>query len=246
MIRRFVIAAAMGLLVSGSFAAAPAAPQAARARKVTFLTRDGKALAATFRKPAPGFPVVILLHGLQSDKQEWIPFTDALGKAGWGSLAYDARGHGASDHDRQGIRALGPTGEGSQWERMADDLGAAFRFLETQSLSRSSVAVCGASLGANVAAHYAALSSPFRALVLLSPGLNYMEFKPEGDIVRIQTRTLIVASVDDKYAFSSSLRLKNLAPADELWTDVPPGHGVQMITPDFAQRLLKWLDSPAR
>lgn len=212
-----------------------------RLQKVSFLTKDGYPLAATFRKPQPGMPVVIMLHGYKSAKEEWLPFTDALGKAGWGSLAYDARGHGASDRDKVGTAALGLPGPGSAWEKMVDDLGAAFNFLEEHDIERSSVVVCGASLGANVAARYAALSSPFRALVLLSPGLDYMEFKPEGDVVRIPTPTLIVASPEDKYAFSSSLRLKNLAPADALWTDVPPGHGVQMITPEFAARLIKWL-----
>ena len=229
------------LTVSGLRAAGPA-----KLKKVTFVTKDGVTLAATFRKPAPGQPTVILLHGLQSTKDEWLPFTDALGKMGWGSFAYDARAHGASDPEKKGIGALGSPGPGTPWERMVDDLGAAFNYLESQDIARSSVVVCGASLGANVAARYAALSSPFRTLVLLSPGLNYMEFKPEGDVVRIPTKTLIVASPDDKYAFSSSLRLKNLAPADTLWTDVPPGHGVQMITPEFAARLIKWLASPAQ
>lgn len=217
-----------------------------KARKVTFLTRDGKTLVATFRKPAPGQPVAVLLHGLESSKEEWLPFTDALGKAGWGSFAYDARGHGASDRDKKGIQALGSPGPGSEWERMVDDLGAALRYLEKQGVARSSAAVCGASLGANVAARYAASSSQLRAVVLLSPGLNYMELKPESDIIQIKTRTLIVASAEDKYAFASSLRLQNLAPADTLWTDVPPGHGVQMISPDFATRLITWLNGPEK
>jgi len=217
-----------------------------KSRKVTFLTRDGKTLAASYRKAAAGQPVVVLLHGLSSTKEEWLPLTDALGKAGWGSLAYDARGHGASDREKKGIAALGSPGPGSPWERMTDDLGAGLRFLESQGVARSSVAVIGASLGANVAARYAAISSPVKGLVLLSPGLNYMEFKPETDIIQIKSPTLIVASVDDKYAFQSSLRLQNLAPADTLWTDVPPGHGVQMITPDLAARLMKWLSGPGQ
>jgi pimeloyl-ACP methyl ester carboxylesterase len=234
------------LILAAALAAAPAKTAkpavAAKARKVTFLPKDGLTLAAAYRKPAPGKPVVVLLHGLSSVKEEWIPFTDALAKEGWGSLAYDARGHGASDRAKTGVRGLGNPGPGSNWERMVDDLGRAIRFLENQSVARSSVAIVGASLGANVSARYAAQSSPLRGLVLLSPGLNYMEFNPEGDIIRIQTPTLMVASVDDKYAFSSSLRLKNLAPAHELWTDVPPGHGVQMISPEFADRLIQWLN----
>ncbi len=210
-------------------------------RKVSFLTRDGKTLAASYRKAAPGKPVIVLLHGLSSTKEEWLPFTDALGKAGWGSLAYDARGHGASDREKKGVASLGSPGPGSQWERMVDDLGGALRFLESQGVARSSVCVVGASVGANVSARYAAVSSPLKAVVLLSPGLNFMEFKPEADIVQIKSPTLIAASVDDKYSFQSALRLQNLAPADTLWTDVPPGHGVQMITPEFAARLIQWL-----
>jgi alpha-beta hydrolase superfamily lysophospholipase len=237
--RRFSSLIAFALLSTGLLHAAGLE----KARKVKFLTRDGKTLVASYRKPAAGQPVVVLLHGLSSTKEEWVPFTDALGKAGWGSFAYDARGHGASDPDRQGVRSLGAPGPGSQWERMVDDLGAAMRYLEKQGIVRSSVAVCGASLGANVAARYAGLSSPVRSLVLLSPGLDYMEFKPETDIVQIKSPTLIVASADDKYAFSSSLRLQNLAPADTLWTDVPTGHGVQMLTSEFSARLIKWLDA---
>jgi alpha-beta hydrolase superfamily lysophospholipase len=236
--------AVVSFLIFAAGAARAAGPE--KPRKVSILTKDGQTLAAVYRKPAPGRPVLVMLHGLSSTKEEWAPFSELLAKAGWGTLAYDARAHGASDPSKKGIRALGNPGPGSAWERMVDDLGAALRFLEKQGISRSSVSVCGASLGANVAARYAALSSPLRAVVLLSPGLNYMEFNPEGDVIRIASPTLMVASVEDKYAFQSCLRLKNLAPAHELWTDVPPGHGVQMLTPPFAERLLQWLETSGR
>lgn len=238
--RAFLLFAGMTLLAAGHLqAAAPVE----KPKKISFPTRDAQTLAALWRKPAPGKSVIVLLHGLQSTKEEWNDFSEALAKNGWGTLAYDARGHGANDKDKKGLQALGAPGPGSNWERMVDDLGSALRFLESQGIVRSSVAVCGASLGANVAARYAALSSPLQSLVLMSPGNNYMEFKPEGDVVRIKTRTLIIASPEDKYAFQSSLRFKNLAPADELWTDVPPGHGVQMLTPVFAERLAQWLNA---
>src|SRR2546430_2152064 len=64
--------------------------------KVSFKTKDGVTLKANFEKPAAGKPVVILLHGLASSKEEWNPFAEYLAKQGWGVLAYDARGHGSS------------------------------------------------------------------------------------------------------------------------------------------------------
>jgi len=222
---------------------AATALQAAPADTLTLIpTPDGISLAADYHPATGGKGVIVMLHGLDSNRGEWNGFSYAAQTAGWGTLAYDARGHGQSVRGAaRGHRSFGPAGPGTPWERMTDDLRAVLAFLEARGVSASSVAVVGASLGANVAARYASRGAALKAVVLMSPGLNYMEFRPDRDVQAIRPRTLIITSPEDRYAFASSYKLRTLAPQIELWSDVRPGHGVDMFDETLSKRLLVWL-----
>lgn len=230
------LAAFLVLAASTAFAASP--------ETVSIPTDDGLSLSAVYAPPAPGKGVLVLLHGLDSSKEEWRPFSAVAVKDGWGTLAYDARGHGRSVRGTQrGFRTYGPGGPGTEWERMPADVGAVLRYLNGRGVATSSVAVIGASLGANVAARFAARGAPIRALVLLSPGLNYLQFRPDRDLAATKAPRLLVAHPSDRYAHVSALKLANATDGALLWTDVPPGHGVQMFDAEgaFARRLLDWI-----
>jgi pimeloyl-ACP methyl ester carboxylesterase len=67
---------------------------------VTFVTSDSITISGQLRRPAarPGtsLPTVILIHQGFRTRAEWNPFLSAFSEAGYTTLAYDIRGHGAS------------------------------------------------------------------------------------------------------------------------------------------------------
>lgn len=69
----------------------PAGPETARE---TLLAADGLALAASRARGAG--PGLVLAHGFGQTRQAWSATQARLAQAGFGSLAWDARGHGQS------------------------------------------------------------------------------------------------------------------------------------------------------
>jgi acetyl esterase/lipase len=213
-IRLFLLAASLTLC----FSSARAASQA-----VSFTCPDGSVRNALFVAPKPNAPVFILLHGLASSKAEWTPFLDALEKKGWGALAYDMRA------------------PGTPWPQLVNDVGAALRYLEKeQNVERRQIFLGGASLGANVVLKYHVLTSNGAAVMLLSPGLDYQGLTTDDLIKDVTAPVLLVASPADTYAYQSCGRLQQLRPSISFWSDVKPGHGVQMFDDKLLRRLIDW------
>jgi pimeloyl-ACP methyl ester carboxylesterase len=116
-----------------------------------------------------GFPVV-LLHGLTATHRYVVMGSKALQRAGHDVLAYDARGHGASDP--------APSPEAYTYTELAEDLLAV---MDEAGFERAVLA--GASMGAHTAVRVA-LEHPDRVagLVLVTPA-----YDPEswpGDLAR--------------------------------------------------------------
>ena len=219
-------------------------------KPVTWTTPDGVRLAGLFHPPdRPQRYVWILLHGLGSNKQEWLDFARRLAERGDGFLIYDARGHGESVHRAHGgaidYREFRTLGVGSEWDGMADDLRSAVGFLASRfSLDVRRIAVGGASLGANVALVYAGRRPEVPALLLLSPGLQYAGVEIEEAFRRYGKRPLFMAaSPADAYAYESVRRLA--AQRNDSNCVVAEGegaaHGVHMLNEAFTWKLLEWM-----
>ena len=65
---------------------------------VTWTTSDGVRLVGLYQPASAHRLVWVLLHGLGSNKQEWVTLVQQLVRQGDGFLIYDARGHGDSIH----------------------------------------------------------------------------------------------------------------------------------------------------
>lgn len=220
---------------------------AADLSKVSFKTKDGVVLKAFYQPPSNSKPVVIMLHGLASNKEEWLPFANFLVSKGWGVLAYDARGHGASSKSKDmdgtpnGYQYFGKPGRGSEWERMIDDVGGAVAFIRIEKkLDTTPIYLAGASLGANVSLTYASLARSIKAVILLSPGINFAGFDTEEPIKHMTIPVLLVASQPDQYSYESCIRLSKVADVP-FWSDVKAGHGVQMLDESLQNRLFEWM-----
>jgi pimeloyl-ACP methyl ester carboxylesterase len=224
-------------------------PAQAASKPVAWVTPDGVRLAGVFNPASGTGRVWILLHGLGSNKQEWLGFTRALVKQGDGFLIYDARGHGDSQQQANGqtidYRQFQTIGPGSQWDTMVADLRSAVRFLQTKfSLDPRKIGVGGASLGANIALVYASEHPEVPAVILLSPGLQYAGIASEAPFKKYSSRPIFMAaSRGDVYAHTSALQLSGLRtdPACVFVEGKGTAHGVGMLNDTFTLKLLDWI-----
>lgn len=146
--RRRLLVAAIAMLVGGpglvwaggSIVAAPrnhpvAAP-APPGRVIRLMTADGSPVAGSFWPGADkSGPAVLLLHGINNDRTSLRRHAEWLNGLGYGVLAIDFRGHGASAAVE---RTFG-------W-READDARAAYDWLKREAPGRK-IGVIGISLG---------------------------------------------------------------------------------------------------
>lgn len=220
------------------------------AEPVTITTSDGVILVGLYQAPArAGEPVAILLHGLGSTQGEWTAFAEQLAAHGCGYLSYDARGHGGSTRKTDGgttsYRSFGRPGPGSEWEKMISDLNAAARFLERRkNVPSSGFVLIGASLGANIALNWAAGHQNIRAVLLLSPGLNYAGITTEKPASRCEgMRIAFAAAPADAYAWFSSRSLYGRIRQNPraVFFEGTAGHGVQMFDGTFEKGIIAWL-----
>ncbi|PIU20644.1 MAG: hypothetical protein COT18_01175 [Elusimicrobia bacterium CG08_land_8_20_14_0_20_59_10] len=221
------------------------APARAQQKTVHFNTKDGCRIEAFYLAPSSGAYVFINTHGLGSAKYEWGPLQDELKKHGYGYLSLDLRGHGAS-------RTCGKkpvdykTFTKAGWSRLSGDIEAASAWLKKKGIPGGRTIFCGASIGANLSLKAAAEGriKP-RALVLLSPGLDYAGVRA-GDYLPGPGRlpVLISAAADDAYAWQSGETLAKAARGRKqpvTFLDGGSGHGVNMFkTPATIPAILAW------
>ena len=235
---RHLPAIALLLLVASGAAHVEAAP----VTMVTFRTKDGVQIAASFyqpvRRPAP---CVILVHMLTRSRDDWQTLASRLADAGIAALAIDLRGHGASGPDPR----MDP---GAAQDLSPDllDVQAARAFLASRpDLGVTAVGIAGASIGANLAALAAASDPSIRSIALLSPGLDYRNVHTEAALKKYGQRPLMmIASEEDGYAARSVRRLQKAAGpgARDVKLVNGAGHGTAMLSrqPDLISSLVEW------
>jgi uncharacterized protein len=104
----------------------------------------------------PPWPGMLILHGAGSRKENHADFGRACAARGWAALAYDQRGHGASDDE------MGPG--------VLADVGRMARFLaDRQEVDPRRVCVRGSSMGGFLAIHAAATSAQIAAAIAICP-----------------------------------------------------------------------------
>ncbi len=131
------------------------------ARDVTFAGGDGGRLAGWF-VPGRGGRAVILLHGSHGSRLDTVAHLRMLAHAGFGVLAFDASGHGASTG---AANALG-------WRGGADVAGAVAFLRREPRVDARRIAALGLSMGAEEALRAAAGGAPLAAVVADGAGAS--------------------------------------------------------------------------
>lgn len=216
---------------------------------ISFSTSDGIKIAATLYKAQnPNGVSVILLHMRAKSRGDWTDFAAKLNAAGFDALAIDFRGHGESGGPRVDQFS------DQDYQNLKLDVAAAEQYLKSKEPDKKLV-IAGASIGANTALNYVAQrpmipsgaaklqSDNLRALVLLSPGLNYMGIKTDETSKRIHIPVFLATSANDTQSYDGletwKANIKNL----ELVTFTDAGHGTNMFGshPELADKIINWL-----
>jgi uncharacterized protein len=139
-------------------------------KQVTYSSLDGLILAGTTVEPtviSPGFPPVLLVHGITADRHEsgfFSAIAAALAERGVPSLRFDLRAHGESQGAMETLTVYG----------CVSDISASASWLMQHLRVESWPALIGASFGGGLAVLFAARHRVAR-LTLLNPNLDFRE-----------------------------------------------------------------------
>jgi fermentation-respiration switch protein FrsA (DUF1100 family) len=172
-----------------------------RARAVHFRSRDGVRLAGWY-VPSRNGAAVVLLHGAGSTRTDALPHAAVLARAGFGTLLYDARGHGQSAGRAMDFGWYGD-----------DDLAGAVSFLRHRPDVRDGrIAALGLSMGGEEAIGALARLRALRAVVA------------EGATQRVASDTeWLPDAFGWRGVLTEGLQIATYAFADALTDADPPG-----------------------
>ena len=243
----FIFVLAGCFLFYGSGSASPT-PQESAIRDVNITTEDNLILLGTYyAPPTEGSPAILLVHGLNRSRLDWEGFAQLLQGNGYGVLTIDLRGHGDSViQGDQLIRWV--TFSDKDFRRMFIDVASGVRFLKRRpEVDPYSIGIVGTALGANLALNYASENREIRAVVLISPGLNYRGVSSIGAITSYGIRPiLLISSEEDVYGTFSATELYSLSQGiKDLRTYQNAGHGNRLLwkVAEARELILEWLMS---
>ncbi len=193
--------------------------------QVTFITSDGVRISGTLYAAGSKAPAVLCLHQWRSDKASFSTLARSLQSAGFTVLAIDLRGYGGSTRSSGGA-VVRPD------RKVVADVEAAVGFMRKQaSVDPARIGIIGASYGSSNALQYAVGDNRIRALVLLSPGLNYFnELPTEEPVRRWGSRPMLaVASSEDVRSVEALQAYAKLATGVQKQFYDNAGHGTDML-----------------
>jgi len=193
-------------------------------------------------------PGVLLLPMMGRTRADYEGLARELQSKGIACLAVDLRGHGES------VKMLGENPRTLDYKQFGDsdfkgmllDVKAAYDFMvEHPNIDADHIGIVGASIGANAALIYAAENGGVKALVLLSPGLNYRGLKTDDAVRNLQDLKLMLAAAeDDEYSAETVGTLNDGARVTTTLKLYPTGgHGTTLMSnrPELAADVIKFL-----
>lgn len=192
--RRMIVAAVLSMLAAGL---SPAAEAAMDKEDVQLETADGVAISGYFVKGSQEKgPAVVLLHMLSRTKEDWDPILEKylLPKTPFSYLAIDLRGHGKSTSQGEDILDWQDFND-DYYMNMVKDCEAAVKYLRGRDdVDGESIAIVGASIGANVAIITAASDPKIKAVALLSGAMRYKGLRISDALESYGARPVFIAA----------------------------------------------------
>lgn len=169
--------------------------------KVNFETDDGVTIVGNWYPVLHASNTALLLHMMPETKESWRSLAAALNEKGVSALAIDLRGHGESTKKNSTTIDFRRFSDRDHQESIKD-IETAVSWLSTMGYGESSIALVGASIGANLALQFAASHPMVERIALVSPGFEYRGIQTESAMRSLspETRVLLLASKDDTYS----------------------------------------------
>ncbi|MFO0980207.1 MAG: redoxin domain-containing protein [Planctomycetota bacterium] len=239
-----------GAALAGSALARELEQRAQRARRVSFRSRGDVEIAAMYYPvPDASKPAIVFFPGMRFDRRVWDGFARQVQASGFPALAVDLRGQGES------IRVGGAEvhvsdalarDRGFAQDMVADAEQAAHWLAENGSAGHGMI-YAGSSLGSSVALIAAAGDPGVRAVLLMSPGLDYAGLQTLPAIKKLGQHPVLITCAQEP-ARADAKELAANAQAAELCLRDQPGHGTSLLETDgaIAGLMLAWLEKIAR
>jgi pimeloyl-ACP methyl ester carboxylesterase len=212
-------------------------------QKVSFVTKDGVTIVANYYPNKSAKFAGILVHMRPKTKESFDNLAKFLQNQGYALLAIDLRGHGESTESVKGKLDYNKFSEEEEKESI-NDLVSASLFLEKEGYPKDRQFLIGASIGANLSFQFLSENPQVKAIVLLSPGLNYRgvileNFKKEG----LGEKIFVISALDDEPAYIAGRTLKVWYPNLNYLELHSGGHGTNLFNSysDLYEKILVWL-----
>jgi dienelactone hydrolase len=202
---------------------------------IKFISAENVEIVGTFYESTKAnSPAVLLLHQWGSNRKAYDEFAQRLQAKGFGVLAIDGRGFGESVKTAGG-QTVGTDRGDETVKGMKADVDNAFQFLARQkNVDAARIGIVGASYGSSLTMIYGAENKQVKAVVLLSPGLNYFGNLPIEEAFRNygDRPLLLVASGDDQNSAETSKKLKETTPNQKYEMQIyrRGGHGTGLFS----------------
>lgn len=214
-------------------------------QKIRFKTEDGLEIVGNyFPAEKNDAPAIIFLHMMPETKESWSDFAKKVTREGFQCLAIDLRGHGESQGGPVGSKNF------SDAEHIAsiNDVISAVEFFVDKGIAVENISLVGASIGANLAIVFQSGNPRMRAIVALSPGLNYRGVEIEHsakDLKEEQSIFLAAGGASDEYSTETVLKIFDsikCANKEKMIFD-DAGHGTAIFNSEFslAEEIINWL-----
>lgn len=227
------------------------------ADKVVINTEDGWEISALYEAAAPqpseaGQSVnpryVILLHDLGKNKEEFAKLGGKIKDAGFGFLALDLRGHGASIN-KGDYKTFAKTGTDNEFNQMTRDVTAAIAFLGEKGVAAEDIYLAGGGLGANVAARAVIFNPDIAGIALFTPSLKTRDVLTMAGIKINKKPVFIAVSSEDRKQMMEASFIRNAAflasgAGKVVFMTAYNLKGVEMIDRYLLEEFIQWLRTP--
>lgn len=195
---------------------------AVEAEVVDFRTPDGVKLEGTIY--GDGADGIVLAHMRGADRSTWAPFAELAAESGFRVLAFDFRGYGGSEGERDTLLDV--------------DLTAAVEHLGRD--GAESVVVMGASMGGTATINVAS-KLDLAGIVSLSAPAEFQGLPALGVAADVDEPTMFIAAANDQPYADAAMEMSDLTPELKRLNIVDGGaHGTNLFS-EHEEDMNDWL-----
>lgn len=223
---------------------------------IDLITSDGWIISsATYRAPRSSETIVVFLHSLEGDRNDWERLHTKVDKAEYGYFMFDFRGHGLSTTTINGqtmaARRFARTGSDNEFNMMTRDISAVLEFLESKDVMHNQVILMGMGMGANLAIKSASQYPDIKSIAVLGPTLGAnREILSVNSLRGYGHRPIFIAvSAENDRIFREGSLLRNVAyvtsgPSMVTYVTEFTRESENLLTARVADKIMQWIKTP--